>query len=149
MAGEETPVAPRSVVEVTTFLTVLRRWVDAPWVHLAFKASWLLIRVLWFSYLPFHCAPRRPPPRPPSRPCEPALAAMLPRTACPAHPFAWAVAVAFFVREPWPVGLRGRISRGVILVAVSGFAVLQLVWTQQGLAAGKGGSESPGEEADV
>jgi hypothetical protein len=116
-------IAWMGVVEVTTFFTVLKRWVKAPWVELAFKASWLLIRILWFSYLPIHCAPL------PARSGR--LASAL--TAASACVFA---AVAFLAPEPWPAGLRGLVSRVVILAAVSGFAVLQLVWTWQGTRQG-------------
>jgi len=83
-----------SVVEVNTFFAVLKRGMAHPFVRIAFKVSWLLIRVLWFSYLPFH--------------------------------------VVFFM-QPWPFGVRGVFSRVFMISFTTGFAVLQLYWTQQGL----------------
>ena len=58
------------IVEVTTFLTILKRHVD-DWpaiqalVELLFKLSWLLIRMLWIGlYIPFHFAFRVTEPFP-------------------------------------------------------------------------------------
>jgi len=88
-------VAWMSVVEVNTFFAVLKRTLAAPWVELAFKATWLAIRVIWFSWLPIY--------------------------------------TAFLMPEPYPLGVRGHLSRVLLLGAVSGFALLQLYWTREGL----------------